>query len=264
MRIFLQKEDEFYDLDTCYHVEHALRRHNLMCSSEDHINFHSTCKTDIGYRDNHWEGISPKDVYVGSLEFMREVFHSLGVKVVPIGIVKELIPFYDRDIKYSTLGHVRNNLPTNLFIKPYTDKQFPAYVIPESKDPDSVLQALFAETDHLPDTTVIIISPLEDFQAEHRCLVHNGELIDIRPYIGNWYDKGMQPDLDFIKKVISSWKNAPKAYALDVGVTVDGKTKIVEINDFWSCGCYGFEDAKLIYMLTQRYFEIVRKGTTAV
>lgn len=264
MYIFLQKEDDFYDLDACYHVACALRRHNLMSERENRLDFHSICKTDLGYRDNHWENISPKDVYVGSLEFMRDVFHFLDVQVVPLGIVKELLPYYDRDIKYSTLGEVRKSLPTNVFIKSYVDKQFSVYVIPDRATSGSDLQALFTETSSLPDATVVIISPIEDFQAEHRCLVHNGELIDIRPYIGNWYDKGMQPDIAFIKEAIASWKNAPKAYALDVGVTVAGKTKIVEINDFWSCGCYGFEDAKLIYMLTQRYFEIVRKGTTAV
>jgi hypothetical protein len=259
MRIFLQKEDGFYDLDTCYHVEQASRRHNFFCEREDRLNIRTLSKTELGYNEDHWVGLEPTDVYVGSIEFMRSVFHSLDVKAVPMGIVQDLLPFYDRDIKYSTLGEVRTSLSPSVFVKPYLEKQFTAYVTsPGNNYTES------SEVEGLPDDTKVIISPVEDFAAEYRCLVHNGEIVDVRPYVGKWFEKGMQPDVDLIKEAISSWKNAPKAYALDVGVTTEGKTKIVEVNDFWACGCYGFEDTKLVFMTTQRYFEILRKRTTAV
>lgn len=262
MKFFIQKEDGHFPLDTGYHLECALRDYNFLEIGETHINYRITSKEDLGYLDEHWEGIDPKDVYVGSLEFMNEVFRSLEVKVVPFGIVQDLLPYYYRDIKYSTLGDIRKNHPTNIFIKPYIDKQFSCFALGEGHKGE--IRQLLSETATLPDKTQVIISSIEEFKAEYRCLVHNGEIADIRPYIGKWYECGSTPDIDLIKKIVSGWRNAPKAYALDIGVTEDGKTKIVEVNDFWSCGCYGYESTKLIFMITQRYFEIIRKRTTAV
>ena len=42
---------------------------------------------------------------------------------------------------------------------------------------------------------------------------------------------------------------------LDVGVLQNGKTVIVEMHEFMSCGLYGYEDKMLLPMLIKAYRE---------
>lgn len=44
-----------------------------------------------------------------------------------------------------------------------------------------------------------------------------------------------------LRKIIDEYAEAPAAYALDVGLTKDGKAVIVEVNDGYSLGCYGLD-----------------------
>ena len=50
---------------------------------------------------------------------------------------------------------------------------------------------------------------------------------------------------------------APVAYTLDVAVTPEGKTVVIECHRFFSCGLYGFSDiAKYPKMLSQAWFQM--------
>jgi hypothetical protein len=70
--------------------------------------------------------------------------------------------------------------------------------------------------------------------------------------------------MTLVEAMVAAWPSAPVAYALDVGVLSTGETALVEVNDFWAIGCYGFEGLPLLPMLTQRYREIQRNKTTYV
>lgn len=60
--------------------------------------------------------------------------------------------------------------------------------------------------------------------------------------------------------MIEGFKEAPEAYTIDVGVTSDGNTVLIEVHDFFSCGLYGFDDAKnLPNMYISTHKTILRK-----
>jgi hypothetical protein len=255
--MILQKEADEYDLDACYFLNRSIRERNFI-APDDFIFMKNTRLTELGYNDDHWIGLASEDVYVGSLDFMREVFHILEVKVVPLGIVKDLLPYYQRDIKYATLQDARKGLCDGSFIKPYVEKLFP-YTVLDSLNAKICLD-IHSE---LPGDTKIIVSAVEDFVSEYRCFIHKGKLVGVKPYTDDWHDNP-PVDLSTVPAMVASWKKPPIAYTLDLGVTSEGKTKLIEVNDFWSCGCYGFEGPKLVTMTTQRFKEILRKKTTKV
>jgi hypothetical protein len=52
--------------------------------------------------------------------------------------------------------------------------------------------------------------------------------VNVRPYTGDYHAQFVPSVID---DAISCWKDAPIAYGLDIGVTRDGRTPVVEIND---------------------------------
>lgn len=91
------------------------------------------------------------------------------------------------------------------------------------------------------------------FEAEFRCFIYEGQLLDVRRYLG---DFKVLPDFNVIDDMITSYKSAPHAYTLDVAVTEHTHdTVVIEVHDFFSCGLYGFtRTEKLPYMLWRWYF----------
>lgn len=107
-----------------------------------------------------------------------------------------------------------------------------------------------------PDNGIYSISnlpPFNDYQAvefkdsgfdsEYRVFVYNGNIVDIQNYAG---DLWTLPDKSTVEHMIYDFEHAPgfkapPAYTLDVGI-YDGRTCVVEVHDFYSCGTYNFND----------------------
>jgi len=53
---------------------------------------------------------------------------------------------------------------------------------------------------------------------------------------------------------------APVAYSLDFGVTEDGRTLLVEANDFYFLGCYGLSPLSYALAIADRWKEIVENS----
>lgn len=65
-------------------------------------------------------------------------------------------------------------------------------------------------------------------------------------------------DASVIDEAISCWKDAPIAYGLDIGVTRDGRTLVVEVNDGYALGNYGLSPLKSINFHRARWKEMVK------
>lgn len=84
----------------------------------------------------------------------------------------------------------------------------------------------------------------EGFLSEWRVFVLDGNIVDVQNYAG---DLWTLPNRDAVEHMVYKFEhtpgaNAPPAYTLDVGVIPDGRTCIVEVHDFYSCGTYNFND----------------------
>ena len=106
--------------------------------------------------------------------------------------------------------------------------------------------------DELPDKEELFVSEVVDFVSEWRCFVYEKMLYGIRNYTG---DEFVIPSKQTIEQCIEAVGDRFGAYVLDVGVLQNGKTVVVEMHEFMSCGLYGYEDKMLLPMLIKAYRE---------
>jgi hypothetical protein len=63
--------------------------------------------------------------------------------------------------------------------------------------------------------------------------------------------------MDVATQAIQRFKDAPVGYSLDLGVTDDGRTLLVEVNDAWALGAYGTPSIPYTEMVVNRWKEMV-------
>jgi hypothetical protein len=152
---------------------------------------------------------------IGSVEFVLSFINNYRPINVPSGLFdyagRKILNGDENDI--STLSFVKSNDK----IKSYTEI-----------------------TDNAPKGNYQI-SEIIDIESEYRCFVFRNKLVGINYYTG---DFKIFPDISVIETMISVY-NYSFPYTLDVGIA-DGKTFVLEIHDFFSCGLYGFSDHRLL------------------
>jgi len=100
------------------------------------------------------------------------------------------------------------------------------------------------------------VSEMIDIASEWRVIVFNGEIQHVGNYSG---DCLVFPDGETIRNLVKAYgEAAPKAWTLDVAVTTDSKTVVLECHRFFSCGLYGFSDLRRIpKMYSQTWYEMI-------
>lgn len=117
------------------------------------------------------------------------------------------------------------------------------------------------------------VTNIVDIDIEIRCFIFNGILMDIKPYSGKWWTTDYNSLEHYIKQCIYTYKSAPPAYTLDIGIKKylenddygqsfhRDKYYILEAHNFYSCGLYGFSmPHHFPQMLSQWYYWWLRKN----
>lgn len=186
------------------------------------------------------------NLFVGSVEFMREVFDRL--KVGDIRVPRNS----NRNEEITTLDKVRERVTNGevLFTKPSKIKLFTGMIV--TKD---FLPALNI---YDGDTEVYVSKPFDNpILAEYRCYVNDGEIVDIRSYMGN---PSIIPDNNFLNRVLLENTDFPVSYTIDVAILKGLENVVVEFNDMWAIGNYGIPNDLYLRLLKNRYSEILRTG----
>lgn len=208
----------------------------------------------IFYEDILTVPVSKQHMIVGCLEHTYIYFERLGLEPLPaLNIPDELMSFTGREVKKMTMSEFKQNRKLPIFVKPgglskeYSDI-FNAGVITK----ESSRQNFF---NGIPDTYPVLVSEVVDFVSEYRCYVINGELMGIKHYLG---DIRVFPDVKVIDAAIKQYKTQPMGYTIDFGITSDGRTLLVEVNDGFSVGNYGLPDMVYSRLLLSRWLEIIK------
>lgn len=191
--------------------------------------------------------ISKETIVNGFIRSVRKSFQIIGCpEPAEISIPDEILSFAGRNIWTSTLSEIRLYEP-RVFIKPLDGhKLFNGHVrTGEMKD--------LIYTSMYPDETRILVSDVVNFISEYRGFVLDGELIGLKHYRGD-FTKTI--DIELMECAIEVYKSAPKAYSIDFGLTDDGRTLLVEVNDAFSLGCYGLDPVLYAKMIEARWLEI--------
>ena len=190
-----------------------------------------------------------KNLFVGSTEFMREVFKRIGLNDVRLPMNS------NRDCEIITLeeAHKRVSNGSKLFIKPVEIKLFTGLILDGMK---------YSCLSNLPNETMVMA--YEPFKSkiisEWRLYVHNDKLIDARNYSGEFI---VSPDYEYAMTIITNNKGKfPCAYTVDIAVLENKQNVVVEFNDMWAIGNYGIPNDIYLRILKDRYFQIVTQGNT--
>ena len=187
------------------------------------------------------------NLFVGSVEFMREVFSRVGKDPdVPVND--------DRDGKIITLAQAKKLLQEKgkIFMKPVQMKQFDGGVF-------SVEMNDIHQTRDLSEDTLVLVHEVfkKRILSEWRCYVHHGKMVDAKNYSGDYRIMPNWGKVD--EKVEWCRKNDfPVAHTVDVAVFDGDEVEVVEFQDMWAIGNYGIPNDLYTRLLTSRYFEIMR------
>lgn len=188
--------------------------------------------------------VTPNNLFVGSVEFMNNVFEITGVKDPRVPMNS------NRTHWVETLGEIKRlaKLGNKYFIKPFDIKLFTGFVIDQMQ---------YSSIANIPDETeVMVYEPFKHrIESEWRCYINNHKVEYIANYAGDLYTTISGSYLD---GVISENKNTfPCAYTIDIGVLSNGENVVIEYNDMWAIGNYGLPNDIYLHMLKNRYFEIL-------
>ena len=185
------------------------------------------------------------NLFVGSVEFMKEVFSKVGKENVRVPENS------NRECKVMTLDEAKKLAKSgkNIFIKPFDIKLFTGFVLD---------QMVYSSISDIPGDTMIMVYDVFEspIKSEFRCYIHRNKVVDIRNYSGELF---CAPDEDYLNKVIESNRlKFPIAYTIDIGVLENGENVVVEYNDMWAIGNYGMPNDLYLRLLKDRYFEIIK------
>lgn len=195
---------------------------------------------------------TPDDIAVGYVEVARRQFRRIGIpEPADLDYPPALHGFLGRSVVKSTVGEVRRggmSLQAPVFVKPVRHKQFPGFVCRTHRDFMHLLSA--------DDSVDVWLSEVVDLRCEYRCYLHFHEVIDVRRYAG---DFRVVPDWSVIDRMIAATRHNPLpiACSLDVGVTGDGRTILIEANDGFAMGNYGLAPRRYAELLRDRWDQIV-------
>lgn len=221
-----------------------------------YLGFKQGQTTCIFFEDVEEVPTSPYNIIVACIETTNKYLARWGMEPKKaLNIPNELYKYkyLGRRVTYATMGEVRkeSNIAFPVFIKPNgRAKEFVAGVV---KGYDMVP---FFFKDVKDDVEVLLSTPV-DFVSEYRTYVCEGKILGLYWYIG---DNLIFPDPRIIQEMIKEYKSSPIAYSLDVGVTREGKTLLIECNDAWSLGNYGLECTKYAQMLAKRWRELMKEA----
>lgn len=212
-----------------------------------HVNF-------FEHAEDILETLTKETVVYAGIPVMEKVFKKLGVSPQVEYYPKALTPWMGRDVFTTTVDEVHEMVEggRKLFVKPiYADK----------KTFNGVVMAKFIDLirmNHLPGDRQVVCSEPVEFVSEYRFFVHRKlGVLGCKHYAGDWKKT---IDFEVGEECRKAWKDSPIAYSLDMGVTTEGKTLLVECNDALSLGCYGLDPSMFSIMILDRWNEIMEKS----
>lgn len=157
-----------------------------------------------------------------------------------------LEPFLGRRVWKTTLKEALDRTEEKLFVKSVHQKLLTGFAF-TGQYRDKIKMA------GIPDDEPMWLSDAVNFVSEYRGFVLRGEILDVRLYKGDW---GVALDRKVVEAASRAWPEAPVAYTLDMGVTDDGRTLLVEVNDGFAMGPYGLLPNYYAQMLEARWEEM--------
>jgi len=198
------------------------------------------------YENKPPEGLLRSDIVVGWISSVKHGLKNLNI-IAPgeIDYPSDLKLYYGRKIWKSSLSDItEKDYP--IFIKPQIGKYFNGKLVTKFSD---TIGFKFDETGH----TDIWCSEPVNFLVEYRVFVRYGQIIGARKYKGNPF---LAINKETVELAIEDFKDIPAGCSMDFGLTDDGRTLLVEVNDGYSLGNYGLDPILYAQLISARWSEL--------
>lgn len=181
-----------------------------------------------------------EDIVVGGMFVTGHALSMRGITPPSIDYPKSLVHFLGREIWTTSMGEItEQDLP--VFIKPLNEKELPGIVANNMAD----LVEYFAQEEGYQ---VLCSDPVK-FVSEKRLFIRYGKLLDVRHYRGDPHIQCSANVASDVVKAYAADPDAPAGCSIDLGVTSDGNTLLVEVNDGYALGCYGMDPTAYALLL---------------
>ena len=179
--------------------------------------------------------LTKEDIVIDYIHQIQSVFNHFNCNYQLIDYPSCFIPFYGREIKEDFISNIAENEQRwPIFMKSKKTKLFAGKVIKNIKD----LRGINAYSEDLE----VFYSEVIDIRSEYRIFILYDEIKMISLYKGDYHYKYDPIVVDQIIEAFKTWKDRPNGCGIDIGVTSDYKTIVVEVNDGYALGSYGTQD----------------------
>ena len=187
-----------------------------------------------------------EDIVVGYVKTVRDRLNQLGFETPEMDYPDQLINYVGRRIWKSNINTISNHPELwPVFVKSVENKRITGKVITSIHDLIGCGESGY--------NAEVYCSEVVKFIAEWRVFIRYGQILDIRPYKGDWR---IHYNASVIENCVKDFKSAPVGYAMDFGGTSDGKTLLIEVNDGYALGCYGLNKYAYAKLLSARWAEL--------
>ena len=189
--------------------------------------------------------IEKGDLVLDGVDQVNYVLNKFGITLQNCDYPVVLEKYLGRKVWKDTINHINSN--QNLwgnFVKPIKEKAFTGKVINSTKD-------LIGCGSCYENYEVYVSEPI-NFINEFRSFIYYDEVIDLRPYKGNYKNINKLNTLiiEQAMKDFVSWKERPNACAIDWGITDRDQTLLIEMNYPYALGCYGLSSISYIKLIS--------------
>lgn len=209
--------------------------------------------------DDIYDKVLREDIVVDYIDQSNAIFNKFGVSPELPDYPEALKQFIGRKIWRDTIDSISRNeekWTAGYFVKPTRSKAFTGKIISSIND-------LVGCGNHSENYEVLVSEPL-DICAEWRCFIIYDEIADVRPYGAlnkqnrdNYmyhYDANV---LSEMLQAFKGWEERPAACSMDICVTKDNKTLLVELNDAYALGSYGLPPIYYAKLISARWSQLL-------
>lgn len=211
--------------------------------------------------DEIYDKVTEYDIVLDYIDQCNEIFQKFDVVPNIPDYPPDFEKFLGRKIwrdYMDSISSTESKWSAGYFVKPVKDKRFTGKIINNISD-------LMGCGNYSENYEVLVSEPL-DLKAEWRCFLMYDKIIDIRPY-GMLADTNRESyyyhyDADVVKEMLATfvkWENRPSACSMDIGVTSDGRTLLIEFNDAYALGTYGLAGIFYAKLISARWSQLLRR-----
>ena len=212
--------------------------------------------------DEIYDKVSEEDIVLDYIDQCNAIFKKFGKEPRIEDYPANFERFLGRKIWRDTINSISSNeekWSAGYFVKPVRSKAFTGKIV-------SGINDLIGCGNCYENYEVLVSEPL-NIKAEWRCFILYDEIIDVRPYgmlidptrkshMYHYDEKVLQEMLEEFQRM----EDRPVACSMDICVTEDGRTLLMEFNDSYTLGYYGLAPILYAKLISARWSQILERA----